>query len=138
NSGNSVTTSMRRPVLASPVRCPIEFDVPGGEIDFHDPIFDERNPVLSLAADDDDVSGRRRAEVIDSAEHFTFAATSLDSFANAPVVLARGKFRHFAARDAYFGSDVQPRLLRRLDPSELRKHAFTGESPILDCHRRPF
>src|SRR5690606_35286993 len=37
-----------------------------------------------------------------------------------------------------FGSDVQPRLLRRLDPSELRKHAFTGESPILDCHRRPF
>src|SRR5687767_9339286 len=73
NSGNSVTTSMRMAPFrinksVQPVQAPVEHDAPGIQVDFHDAVLHERDPMLPSAANHHHIAARRGAEMIHSPE----------------------------------------------------------------------
>src|SRR5512138_3422124 len=117
---------MRIPAFASPIRSPIQHDVTRVDVDLHDPVLHERDPVLSLTPDDDDVARGCRAKVVDSTQHVALSAARLESFDIAPVELTGLRRRHFAARNADFGTDDQPGVLGGLDACKLRERALSG------------
>src|SRR5512138_2896342 len=111
---------MRIPAFASPIRSPIQHDVTRVDVDLHDPVLHERDPVLALAPNDDDVARGCRAKVVDSSKHVAFSGPRLESFDIAPVELTGPWRRHFAARNADLCTDDQPGVLRRLNACKFR------------------
>src|SRR5690606_32537087 len=129
---------MRMPVFASPVRGPIEDDTASLEIDLHDSVLHERNPVLPLAANDDDVSAGRRSKMVHPTEQLAASTARLEPFEIAPVILARRKRRHLASRNADFSPGIQARIFRRIDACKLHERALAGHAPIFERDRNPF